>query len=217
MNPKPFLGIVYIITNLVNGKVYVGCTTGSLKGRWRRHRWSAKHPGRGACALHAAIRKYGSQSFSIRALEVVSTSVEDLRAVEVKLIAIHKSLVPHGYNLTKGGEGVDFNPVVRERHLVAVRQRSARPEWRKAQVEGSRRRSSDPEWQANCAAANKRLANDALWKETLVRVLSKAQAGFAAKTAVVDATLPTEELARRLKHRARNRAYYARQRTAQDM
>lgn len=34
--------IVYLIRNCVNGKVYVGKTTKSLKRRWQQHVWTAR-------------------------------------------------------------------------------------------------------------------------------------------------------------------------------
>ena len=48
---------VYIVTNVMNGKQYVGLTK-SLEKRWDAHRRSNGS----APALHAAIKKYGGLS-----------------------------------------------------------------------------------------------------------------------------------------------------------
>ena len=54
---KPY-GIIYKITNKVNGKVYIGQTTKSLKKRWTEHVYT--NPTR-KYLLHKAIQKYGYQ------------------------------------------------------------------------------------------------------------------------------------------------------------
>jgi len=38
---QPKFGVIYKITNLVNGKVYVGKTIGAATKRWREHRGKA--------------------------------------------------------------------------------------------------------------------------------------------------------------------------------
>ena len=55
------MAIVYLLTNLENGKHYVGKTKGTLDKRWYKHVHEAKK----GCsfALHGAIRKYGSNTF----------------------------------------------------------------------------------------------------------------------------------------------------------
>lgn len=55
-------GVVYLITNLVNGKYYVGQTIQSLKQRFRVH---ANHP---STYIAKAIRKYGRDNFLIETL-----------------------------------------------------------------------------------------------------------------------------------------------------
>jgi hypothetical protein len=51
--------VVYKITNLANGKIYIGKTTKSLGRRWAVHKYMAKI-GKGCPILSAAIRKYGA-------------------------------------------------------------------------------------------------------------------------------------------------------------
>lgn len=94
---------VYLITNLINGKRYVGQTSVSIEQRWRQHRSSAKH-GVG-CHLHNAIKKYGAENFEIKPLVIVG-SKEEMDYYETRLIDVWDLRNPEkGYNLTDGGEG----------------------------------------------------------------------------------------------------------------
>lgn len=53
--------IIYMATNLVNGKSYVGRTVKGLEHRRKNHIWAALS-GKGKY-FHRAIRKYGKDSF----------------------------------------------------------------------------------------------------------------------------------------------------------
>ncbi len=102
MGDKFFLPRAYLLTSNVTGKQYVGITIRSLAARWKRHCQDARAGS--STALHRAIRKHGETSFEVR--EVANFC--DLLAAkdgEVKLIAQHQTLAPHGYNLTRGGDG----------------------------------------------------------------------------------------------------------------
>jgi len=65
--PDEKYGCIYLITNLVNGKMYVGqYVEPTPDKRWKKHIQSAKR-GDGYI-LHDAINKYGSDNFTIEAL-----------------------------------------------------------------------------------------------------------------------------------------------------
>ncbi len=89
--------IVYLATNKVNGKQYVGQTIRSLEERWKDH-----------CRVkddnyfHRAIHKYGAENFT---LEVIDTaeSGEALDEKEIFWIKKLNTLFPNGYNLKEGG------------------------------------------------------------------------------------------------------------------
>lgn len=93
-------GRIYLITNTVSSKVYVGLTTQLIIKRWRQHLKVARRGG--ASLIARAIRKYGESKFSIRELEECSGN-EELNAAEQKFIAEYNSAAPNGYNLTYGG------------------------------------------------------------------------------------------------------------------
>jgi group I intron endonuclease len=98
--------IIYLITNNVNGKVYVGKTNQSLKRRWSNHK-SVANQGHGTY-LHNAIRKYGADNFSVTEVLVAlpTAAQEDLSGWEREIIsAMGTTNHDLGYNLTEGGEG----------------------------------------------------------------------------------------------------------------
>lgn len=92
--------IIYLLTNTVNGKQYVGQTSVGLEERWKRHCRSAR------CGvdyhLYRAIRKYGPDTFTHEILE--HTTIEDVNARETYWVAELKTK-EHGYNMTEGGGG----------------------------------------------------------------------------------------------------------------
>ena len=96
--------IVYKITNRLNGKVYIGKTTCTLKRRWQMHQTDARSQ-RYQTHFYKAIRKYGAQSFNLEILNVAK-SQQELDAMERFFIILHQSFVPaNGYNGTLGGDG----------------------------------------------------------------------------------------------------------------
>lgn len=96
------MGYIYKITNLVNGKVYIGQTTKTLEERYRRHLYLAqKHTNR---YLYDAMNKYGYENFEIKEIEEVSNDQLDER--EIYWIAYYDSTNhDKGYNMTIGGGG----------------------------------------------------------------------------------------------------------------
>jgi group I intron endonuclease len=88
--------IIYKITNLKNGKSYVGQTVRKLSERLKEHRKSKD------TAIGRALRKYGNIYFSVDILEECS-SIEELNEKEIFYIQELKTLKPNGYNLTIGG------------------------------------------------------------------------------------------------------------------
>jgi len=94
--------IIYKVTNLVNGKQYVGKTNQSAELRWIKHVSAADH--KSDSTLHKAIRKYGKEQFALETLYTCD-SEEELNFAEIAFINVVKSEVPNCYNLSSGGEG----------------------------------------------------------------------------------------------------------------
>jgi group I intron endonuclease len=95
--------VIYLVTNLVNGKQYVGKTVWPLLHRWSQHRSDARN--NYDTYLCRAIRKYGEQNFKIAPL-VSDVEVEsELNEFEVEYISVLGTKAPNGYNLTNGADG----------------------------------------------------------------------------------------------------------------
>lgn len=93
--------VVYLITNNINGKKYVGQTSCDIKTRLAQHIAEVK---RGSSQLiHKAIRKYGANHFDIRELQQCS-SYEEMDEVEGYYIKKLNTFMPNGYNMTPGGK-----------------------------------------------------------------------------------------------------------------
>jgi group I intron endonuclease len=91
-----------MITNTQNGKSYVGITTRTVSRRWSEHCFVPNSCGQ---LLNKAINKYGKDAFIIETIASAKT-LKDLKEVEKQLINQNQTKVPHGYNLTDGGDGV---------------------------------------------------------------------------------------------------------------
>ena len=97
------MGLIYKITNKINGKIYIGQTIGTLSKRWREHCFQASN-GEKTYHLYYAMRKYGIENFMIEEVERCSNNLLNER--EIYWIAKYNSY-NNGYNLTLGGDGAN--------------------------------------------------------------------------------------------------------------
>jgi group I intron endonuclease len=91
--------IVYLITNLVNGKLYVGQTVTSLAQRWERHCRESR------TVISKAIKKYGRGSFAVEQIGTARNQ-DELDAIEglwIRLLASHVKAI--GYNVRLAAKG----------------------------------------------------------------------------------------------------------------
>lgn len=91
---------IYLIRNLVNDKKYVGLSIRSAESRIQVHL-----TGRGSKLLKSAVNKYGIDNFESIILEECSEDI--IKDRERFWISELNTLVPNGYNLTTGGEGLE--------------------------------------------------------------------------------------------------------------
>lgn len=110
--PSGQMGVIYKITNTLNGKGYVGQTRQKLNRRINGHKNSNKKYG-----VDAAISKYSWENFTVEIIE--ECPVEQLNEREIFWIAEFNSKVPNGYNLTDGGDG-GSNPSEETRKRMSV-------------------------------------------------------------------------------------------------
>lgn len=108
-------GLIYIIKNTVNNKVYVGQTTTNLNTRFSQHTKKSTVSNR-FYKLHNAIRKYGKDKFYIEPLET-NIPIEQLNEREIYYIEKFNSY-KNGYNTTKGGDGRTINANYDEQQII---------------------------------------------------------------------------------------------------
>lgn len=122
---------IYLVTNTVNGKRYVGLTKLGLDTRWKYHVRDSKN-NKITCyhrAFMRAIRKYGEENFSI---EVIDTASNVFEAGEKESYWISKleAKGKNGYNLTSGGEGVKgWVPSEKDRLRLSLQNLGAKNYW----------------------------------------------------------------------------------------
>jgi group I intron endonuclease len=92
------MGYIYLITNKINGKKYVGQTLcDDINDRWNQH-YSNKSIGR---CLKAAYLKYGTNNFKFQIVCICFN--DDANNFEIEYIKKYNTIVPNGYNLSEGG------------------------------------------------------------------------------------------------------------------
>jgi group I intron endonuclease len=88
---------IYIITNKINNKQYIGVTDNTLDIRFKSHCYDKN-------VISQAIRKYGKENFTINAL-LNCSSMDEAYDLEPKYIVEHSTKYPNGYNVSDGGKG----------------------------------------------------------------------------------------------------------------
>lgn len=98
------MGYIYLITNNINQKKYVGQTHKTVEQRWERHKYEALNE-LDNFYFHKAIRKYGEENFSITTLENCPDDLLDEKEIEYIQKYHTYYIYGTGYNLTRGGSG----------------------------------------------------------------------------------------------------------------
>jgi group I intron endonuclease len=116
-------GVVYKITNNINGMAYIGQTIKQLRKRWTDHLFNSIGKGKGKhkSYLHRAIEKYGEDNFSIEILNVC-VDKKALDVVEMFYIKNMNTLGPNGYNISLGGTGVMHGRKMSPEAVARIRQ-----------------------------------------------------------------------------------------------
>lgn len=93
---------VYKITNIVNGKVYIGQTKRSIRQRFLRHMCDGEKE-KLATHFANAVKKYGRDNFECEVIEIVDNQ-NDADAKEMYWISeYHSDDTRYGYNMSPGG------------------------------------------------------------------------------------------------------------------
>ncbi len=97
--------IVYMITNKINNKRYIGQTIGTETDRFKKHinvAFGTENDNNKKYLIHTAIFKYGKENFKIKILAKCN-SMEEMNHREEYYIRLLRTLSPIGYNLRPGG------------------------------------------------------------------------------------------------------------------
>ena len=100
------MAYIYRIKNKITNKSYIGeSKKKDVKWRWSEHKKNIKN-NKGCPALRDAVIKYGIENFEF---SVIIICFDDERfKYEKEYIKKYNTVVPNGYNITKGGEGGGF-------------------------------------------------------------------------------------------------------------
>lgn len=150
--------IVYKITNLENGKIYVGQTRRTLEERFKEHCQADSAIGR-------AIRKHGKEKFKCEILETCKT-LEELNEREKFWIKTFDCMIPKGYNKTDGGQSTLLAEEVR--HQISeslIKFYEEHPEALEKISEEQKKRYADPEERAKAAERTRKVFEDPAIRE----------------------------------------------------
>lgn len=108
------MGIIYLISNVINNKLYVGLTTESLNERWNHHKSDFNRflknlkegvtltSKRFCVKLCRAFNKYDLKNFKIEILDT-EDDIAILKKLETEYIK-QLDTIKNGYNIQDGGE-----------------------------------------------------------------------------------------------------------------
>jgi len=144
-----FAYTLYLVTNTVNGKQYVGLSKEFHK-RVVHHKCAKSNS-----AFHQAIRQYGFNAFVFSCI-AEATDLQAACDLERMLIQQHNTLFPNGYNLTIGGQvgpaGYEHTAETKEKISKANKNRS--PEMRATFASAQKGKIRSPEFKARVSATS---------------------------------------------------------------
>lgn len=103
---------IYCITNLINGKQYIGQSIHPYL-RFKEH---CQKSIQCRSLIHDAIQKHGKENFT---LEILEENIENYNEREQYWIDKKQTLTPNGYNILKGGE-YEFNHKIGEESILSL-------------------------------------------------------------------------------------------------
>lgn len=131
---------VYMHTNKINNKVYVGITSRKPEERWgcNGNQYSKEEQP----VFYNAIQKYGWDGFE-HIIFAENLTKEDAKKTEIRLIALYKSNCrryknpSYGYNMTDGGDGTSGR-MCTEETKQKIREKAIGRVWSEQQKEDRR-------------------------------------------------------------------------------
>lgn len=117
MNEESKTGLIYIIKNDLNNKVYIGQTTTNIQTRFHQHCKNSTLKNR-HYKIYNAIKKYGKEHFICEIIED-RIPIKNLDQREICYIEKFNSFY-NGYNSTKGGDGRTINKHYDEQKIIEM-------------------------------------------------------------------------------------------------
>lgn len=176
LDQKPY-GYIYKITNLVNGKVYIGQTTKTVLDRWKKHLDAARY-GKYQTYLYNAIRKYGVGSFTIDEIDIAKDH-EDINNKECVWIEKLDSLNPNGYNIRSGGNQSPFAQETKDKISASTKKQMQDPLAREriSKAQKGRLRTDEQKRNMSLAKKGKKLPFTDEWRKNLA--VARKEADYA--------------------------------------
>lgn len=166
---------IYKITNILDGKYYVGSTL-DHKSRWGRHRQTLNNRTHKNTKLQHAWNFWGETSFIFEMVEQMddTSTRADVRTREDVYLAICKEHPDTNYNLNFRSDGGDISEEARQK--IKNTPRSA--EWRRKIGEANRRRKVTDETRAKISKSLQGFGAGRLVSEETREKLRKAITGL---------------------------------------
>jgi len=122
------MGYIYLLTNKINNKKYVGQTVSkNITSRWNTYKKLIK------CSigryLYNALIKYGLENFKFQIICICFD--EDCNNYEQYYIKHYNTIVPNGYNLQSGGNFSKQHPESIQKRITTMRNSPKYEEYKK--------------------------------------------------------------------------------------
>jgi group I intron endonuclease len=144
---------VYVITNLLNQKSYVG-KANNPKKRWRNHVFNSKseHP---RSVIASALKKHGVGNFTFEVVAEFSSEDDALVAEKHWISRLHSNQQSFGYNLDAGGHGgKTLTPETRQKISRALMGRKKSDNHRASMSAAKKNVTTSPDHLAKLIASN---------------------------------------------------------------
>lgn len=115
---------IYMIQNIVNGKVYIGKSF-DINKRWSNHKYELNKGVHANNHLQSAWNKYGEENFNFTIVETCDEEMlNDLEVFWIKKVDSFNS----GYNQTEGGEGSHLSEEIKNKISAASKEWWSNPD-----------------------------------------------------------------------------------------
>ncbi len=171
---------VYTITNVADGKVYVGKSR-VPRSRWARHKLDAAS---GDTMLYRAMRKHGVAAFRFEIVEQCADDEASFEAEKRWIAKLGANEPGKGYNHTEGGPGMPRpDQVTRGRMGSGMRGKKQSPEWVAKRVAAIRGQKRTPETCALFSKLRSQISDDTRAKMSAAKAGKEQPAVLVAKRA----------------------------------